>query len=71
MFYLIYMMNKEKDFRLIQIYILNCAKKRMTLEKMGQNVGRTKSWASALVNGRITRLQFCTRNRILEYLGEL
>ena len=64
-------MNKEKDFRLIQIYILNCAKKRMTLEKMGQNVGRTKSWASALVNGRITRLQFCTRNRILEYLGEL
>lgn len=64
-------MNKEKDIRLIQTYILNCARKRMTLEKMGQCVGRTKAWASAVVNGRITRLQFGTRNRILEYMGRL
>lgn len=43
----------------------------MTLEKMGRAVGRSKGWASAIVNEKIGQLQFGTRNRILEYLGEL
>ena len=64
-------MDKKKDAEIIQAYILHCAQKRMTLAKMGRAIGRTKGWASAIVNGRTKRLMFSTRNRILEYLGEL
>jgi hypothetical protein len=64
------MINKN-DTKIIQAYVLHCSKKRMTLEKMGQAVGRSKGWASAIVNGKIGQLQFGTRNRILEYMGEL
>jgi hypothetical protein len=61
----------QKDAKLIQKYIHRCARSRMTLERMASAVGRTKGWASLIVNGKITRLQFGTRNRIREFLGEL
>ncbi len=63
--------NGRDDTALIKKYIRVCSKKRMTLEQMAKAVGRTKGWASLLAQGKITRLWFCTRNRILEYLGEL
>jgi len=43
----------------------------MTLEEMGRAVDRSKGWASEIINGKIAHLRFCTRNRILEYMGEL
>ena len=70
-FYLIYVMGNKNDLKLIRAYILRCSKKRMTLKQMGKAVGRSKAWASKLVNGKTRNLQFGTRNRILEYLGEL
>lgn len=65
------MESNGNDKKLIQRYIRKCSKSRMTLGEMGQAVGRTKGWASLLVNGQIGQLRFATRNRILEYLGEL
>lgn len=64
-------MTNRNDIKLIQKYIHKCALSRMTLKEMASKVDRTKGWASLLVNGRITRLQYATRNRIREYLGEL
>jgi transcriptional regulator with XRE-family HTH domain len=59
------------DKKLIERFIKRCARKRMTQEQMGKAVGRSRNWASFLASGRISRLQFRTRNRILEYMGEL
>ena len=64
-------MINQNDKQLIDRYVKMCARSRMTLEDMGRAVGRTKAWASAVVNRKTTRLQFATRNRILEYMGEL
>ena len=64
-------MTKYPDKELIAKFINRCAQERMTLDAMGKAVGRSKNWASLLANGKINRLWFCTRNRILEYLGEL
>ena len=69
--YYIDIMTDKNDMMLIKKFILKCARSRMTLEEMGGTVGRTKGWASMIANGKIARLQFGTRNRILEYLGEL
>ena len=64
-------MENEPDAELIGRFILVCSKKHMTLERMARTARRSRSWASRLVNGKIARLHFSTRNRILEYLGEL
>lgn len=71
MFYHVDTMSNKNDTEIIRKYIRACAKARMTLPQMADAVGRTKGWASLIINGKITRLQFGTRNRILEYLGEL
>lgn len=65
------MRDNKRDQEIIRRYVRRCAKKRMTLEKMGRAVGRSKTWASNIVSGKTGWLQFGTRNRILEYLGEL
>lgn len=64
-------MNKTIDTELIQRFILRCAKSHMTLDEMAGAVNRTRGWASLLTNGKISRLQFGTRSRIAEYLGEI
>jgi len=64
-------MVNQSDKPLIEKFILICSMKRMTLKEMSNAVGRSKNWASLLVNGKTLRLRFSTRNRILEYLGEL
>jgi succinate dehydrogenase/fumarate reductase flavoprotein subunit len=71
MTYIVIRMTNNNDAELIERFIKRCAQKHMTLEKMGGTIGRTKGWASLLVKGKITRLWFCTRSRILEYMGEL
>ena len=71
MIYHTLIMTHQNDIKLIQEYVHKCARSRMTLERMALAVGRTKRWASLIVNGKITRLQFGTRNRIREFLGEL
>ncbi len=71
---LIYYISKmlaNRDKGLIERFIKACAKRRMTLAEMGNSIERTQAWASLLFNGKITRLQFATRNRMKEFLGEL
>ena len=64
-------MLKHNDKELIGRFVKTCARQRMTLEDMGRAVGRTKGWASMIINGKVKTLRFCTRNRVLEFLGEL
>jgi len=64
-------MKQTSDTELIRKFVLKCARARMTLDDMAASVGRTRGWASLLSNGKITHLQFGTRNRIREFLGEL
>jgi len=64
-------MTANKDIEIIRIFIRRCAKEHKTLKEMGEAVGRTKQWASRLVQGKIKSLRFTTRSMILEYLGKL
>lgn len=57
------------DQELIQRYIRWCANNDFNQTKMGELVGRTKQWASWIVNGHTKRLKFTTRNRIKSILG--
>jgi len=62
-------MSNNPDHDLIKKYIDWCEANNFTQTKMGELAGRTKQWASWLVNGHISKLQFKTRGRIKSILG--
>jgi len=57
------------DKLLIKWYIDYCVENNFSQTQMGKRINRTKGWASLLVNGKIQKLQFDTRNRIKAILG--
>ena len=63
-------MTDISDILLIKKFTGRCARAQMNLEEMGKAVGRTKAWASMIVSGKITHLQFRTRNSIVKYVGK-
>jgi plasmid maintenance system antidote protein VapI len=64
-------MTHQDDTGLIREFILRCSRSHMTLNEMARTVGRSRGWASLLINGKITRLQFGTRSRLQKFLGEI
>ena len=54
--------------RLIERLLTVAARNEMNQKKIADAVGRTQSWASLLMQGRISRLQFITRSRIEKFL---
>jgi len=67
--YIVYIMNNSSDIRLINIFVNWCIANDMNQSEIAKKVGRTRGWASLLVNGKISHLQFTTRNRIKHVLG--
>jgi len=63
-------MSKTSDIRLVKKFIDTCAARNMRLEDMGLAVDKTKGWASMLVNGKIKRPHWRTRNLMRRFLGE-
>ena len=59
-------MRTDRD--LIDRFIALCAERGETQTQMARMVRRSRGWASLLVNGRIKRLHFATRNRIAKVL---
>jgi len=60
---------KINDKLLIKWYIDYCIEEGFNQTKMAERVNKTRSWASLLVKGKITRLCFDTRNDIKKILG--
>ena len=58
------------DQKLILRFIARCSREHLTLEMAGKRVGRSKGWASLIVNGKIKRLKFQTKNLILDFLRQ-
>lgn len=63
-------MNKNDDGELIKKFIEWCISKDFNQNKIALIVGKTKGWASLLINGKIHRLQFDTKNQIKKLIGE-
>ena len=64
-------MSRNKDIELIQRLISECSRRHMTLEQMAVAVGRSKGWASTIVNGKTRSLKFSTRSLVMKFLGDL
>lgn len=62
---------QSEDAALIGRYVEHAARKGWNVEMTGKKAGRSKGWASRLINGGIGSLKFTTRNRIRIILGEL
>ena len=62
-------MENITDKMLIERYLAWCIANDFNQNQMAEVARRTKAWASYLVKGKITRLQFNTRNRIKAILG--
>lgn len=69
--YFIYSMSKIQDKQLIERFTSECARRGFTLEEMGAAIGRTKGWASQLVNGKTKRPGWRTQNEMRRFLGEI
>jgi len=55
----------KTDSQLIREFIEWAIKHDLTLTAMSAAVGRNPSWAGRLVAGKVGRLHFATRNRII------
>ena len=62
-------MHNKSDTLLIKWYIDYAIEQRWNQSKIASSVGRSRSWASDLVNGKIGGLNFDTRYRIKSILG--
>jgi len=69
MLYIVYSEIKMTDKMLIKWFIDYAIESGWNQSKMAKVVGRTRSWASDLVNGNIRSLNFDTRHRIKSILG--
>jgi ATP/maltotriose-dependent transcriptional regulator MalT len=63
-------MKNVTDQELIRRFLNLCISRDYTQAQVGEIVGRTQGWASALYLGRIRRLSFQTRNRVLSVLAD-
>lgn len=63
-------MNNNADRLMVKRFVNKCISLDMNLEQMGAAVGRTRGWASQLINERIKNPRWRTRNRIARFLGE-
>lgn len=70
-FYIMNTMSKKTDYEMVKRFIEECARLGLSVEEMGARVGRSKGWASMLINGKISRPHWRTRNLISRFLGEL
>lgn len=59
----------KPETKLIQEYIAWCKKRGFNQTKMAVIVGRSRSWSSLIVSGKIKSLNFDTRNQIISILG--
>jgi hypothetical protein len=62
--------DNQPDKMLIQRFIAWAAERGLTQRQMAAAARRTPAWASFLVQGKIHRLQFSTRNILKQVLGE-
>ena len=62
-------MSNIKDDLIIKWFIDFAISRDWNQSRMAKAVGRTRGWASLLVQGKITTLNFDTRNRIKSILG--
>lgn len=69
--YILYKMYKNSDRGLVKRFVTECARRGFTLAEMGAAVGKTRAWASLIINGRIKRGHWRTRNLMKQFLGEL
>jgi predicted XRE-type DNA-binding protein len=59
----------SSDILLIQKFILWCKDRGFNQTRIALIAGRTRGWASLLVNGKIKTLNFDTRTTIEKILG--
>jgi len=73
--YIIVMTHRSKaelgDRDIINRFIEKCSREHLTMEGAAKKVYRSKGWASLLINGKIKKLRFQTRNLILDFLGDI
>jgi len=62
-------MTDNSDQKLIKKFIDWCSAGGFNQTEMAMLVKKTKGWSSLIVQGKIKRLQFDTRNRIKGILG--
>lgn len=62
---------RSDDAALIERFVKSCADRDMTLLQMAESIGKTKTWASLLVRGKVKTLKWQTANRIARYLNGL
>lgn len=60
----------SQDQEIIRRFIEKVSRNHLTVEQAASKVGRSKGWASLLINGKIRSLKFQTRNLIIDYLGD-